>query len=68
MTSGPNVFALILTLYFPSTGLHVTQDLGIFLSSARCEDEMEHEAQFMRFASDTRIRFRCTEIPRERKA
>jgi hypothetical protein len=67
MTSGPNVFALLLTLYFPSTGLHVTQHLGIFLSRPRCEDEMEHEAQFMRFVSDTRIRFRCTEIPRQRK-
>ena len=68
MTSGPNVFALILTLYFPGTGLHVTQDLGIFLSRPRCEDEMEHEVQFMRFASGTRIWFRCTEIPREGKA
>ena len=38
---GPNVFALLIMMCFPSTQICVPQEERVYLSYARCMDELE---------------------------
>ena len=56
-------FFLILSLTLSSSGLHITQEHGMFPSRPSCEDYLEDLALHLRLPADTKVRLECKRAP-----
>jgi hypothetical protein len=56
-------FFLILSLTLSSSGLHITQEYGMFPSRLSCEDYLEDLALHLRLPADTKVRLECKRAP-----